>query len=178
MTIEGVCKMTDTHDTQRRYTDGELITLLRILASDYNSKPTQRAILDDDRMPTHHTFNKRFGGIENALVAAGLGDLHESTLHESTKAMFEHYGLSTCREWAPVGPLIADFVVEDSDKVVHYVDVVEMLGTQIGDEVADMRWVLSEPYAQHYHQIRDIGDAVRLTDALSSGTVITDIGSE
>ena len=64
-------------DTQKRYTDNELIALLRVLASDLNKRPTQREILKDSRMPTHHTYIKRFGSMKEAMVLADLDTLED-----------------------------------------------------------------------------------------------------
>lgn len=164
-------------DVTRRYTDRELITLLRVLASDYNRRPTQRDILDDDRMPTHHTLIKRFGSIDDALVEAGLHGLGDSTLHGSTKAILEYYGLHVSGEYTHLGPLVVDFVIDNGDGT-HYADVVEMPHTKIEGEISEMRAMLAGPYAEHYHQIKDIGDALKLTDILSHQKIIADISGE
>lgn len=165
-------------DVQRRYTDKELITLLQILGSDYNRKPTQRDILNDDRLPTHHTYSKRFGGVNEALEAAGIYELEESALHGATKSIFEYYGVQIVGEWVPTGPIIVDFVVRDANGELHHIDIVEMKGTKIEKEIAGMRHTLATPYAKHYKQIKDIGDAIALTDPLSGGAVVADIGGE
>jgi hypothetical protein len=163
-------------DPQRRYTDKELITLLRILASDYNRKPTQRNILDDDRLPTHHTLNKRFGGVNEALAVAGLTNLKESNLHNTVKDVLEYYGVDF-DEWVQVGPLVTDFKAEIRGEM-EYIDIIQMLGTNIQGEVALMRGALAAPYADAYRQIADIGDVVKLIGVLSGFPTITDMVSE
>lgn len=163
-------------DTQRRYTDKELVTLLRIMASDYNRKPTQRAILDDDRLPTHHTFNKRFGGVNEALAAAGLADLKESNLHETLRSVLEYYGIEY-KEWVQVGPIMVDFVAE-IDGETHHIDVVQMIGTDVQSEVALMRGTMADPYVNHYKQIADVGGMIKLVTLLSSVGPILDIVGE
>lgn len=65
------------NNTQKRYTDQELISLLQNLATDLGKRPTQREILYDDRMPTHHTYINRFGSIENAMIKAGINKLSD-----------------------------------------------------------------------------------------------------
>ena len=67
------------NNTQKRYTDRELIVMLQILASDLGKRPTQRDILRDDRLPTHHTYIKRFGSMKEALKAADVLTLEDRT---------------------------------------------------------------------------------------------------
>jgi hypothetical protein len=145
------------------------------MASDFNRKPTQRAILDDDRLPTHHTFNKRFGGVNEALAAAGLADLKESNLHETLKSVLEYYGIGY-KEWVQVGSLIVDFAAE-IDGEIHCIDVVQMIGTDIQPDVALMRGTMADPYVDHYKQIADVGGMISLITLLSAvGPVLDTVG--
>lgn len=65
------------NNTQKRYTDRELVVMLQILASDLGKRPTQRDILKDDRLPTHHTYIKRFGSMKEALEIADVLTLED-----------------------------------------------------------------------------------------------------
>lgn len=58
-----------------QYTDQKLLDLLHLYYSDYGRVPTQREILADPRLPTHHTYRSRFGTIANAIERAGLSDI-------------------------------------------------------------------------------------------------------
>lgn len=167
-------------DTQKRYTDGELITLLRILASDRNMKPTQRDILNDDRLPTHHTFNKRFGSVQNALGVAGLAELKPSGMHHTVKSIFEHYGIEILEEYCPSGPIVVDFIVKDIRGAVYNIDVVDLGGIEIELEVSHMRRMLSDAYSSSYIQIRSVGDAVEFVNktSLSGDELVADIADE
>jgi hypothetical protein len=167
-------------DTQKRYSDQELIKSLRILASDYNMKPTQRDILSDDRLPTHHTFNKRFGSVAGALEVAGLSTLDDSGLHNMVESIFGYYKVAIVDIKVHAGPLLIDFIVTDRDGIMHHIDVVELKGVELEleNEIANMRRTLALPYVEHYHQIRDVGDAIGLVDILSGGAISADISVE
>lgn len=149
-----------------RYTDQELVAMLRILASDYNKRPTQRAILADERLPTHHTFNKRFGSILKALDVAGLKDLIDnSIMHDMARDVIEHFGDDIIvDEYAQIGPIVVDFII-DGPKGKMAIDIVNMEGVnpQVEEEIRKMRTALAIGNADMpYHIVKNAGDIIKL----------------
>lgn len=149
-----------------RYTDQELVAMLRILASDYNKRPTQRAILADERLPTHHTFNKRFGSVLKALDAAGLKDLADnSAMHDMARDVIEHFGDDIIiDEYAQIGPIIVDFII-DGPKGKMVIDIVNMEGVdpRVEEEICKMRIALAIGNTNMpYHIVKNAGDIIEL----------------
>lgn len=121
--------------SQLRYNNDQLISLLQILAGDYNRKPTHRAILADSRLPTHHTYIRRFGTMNEALAIAGLTDMvDDDALHQALKDMVKSSSdITIMKEWRPVGNIIVDLYIEIKGKGRFAIDIVRMVGA---DEMA------------------------------------------
>lgn len=64
-------------NSQKRYTDDELLYLLKLLSTDLVKKPTHREILNDVRLPTHHTYINRFESIDEALKKADIYNMED-----------------------------------------------------------------------------------------------------
>jgi len=123
--------MTTETKSLKRYTDRELIEMIQIITADYNKKPSHRAILKDDRLPTHHTYIKRFGSVMNARIAAGVESVCDGTvLHDTLKQIFldvEKYGnLRIIDEYVKREGIIVDFQLELNGNACYYIDVVQM----------------------------------------------------
>lgn len=136
-------------DTQKRYTDNELIALLRVLASDLNKRPTQREILKDNRMPTHHTYIKRFGSMKEAMVLADLDALEDrSYTNDLALEMLQaEFGIENVHVHGD--DVILTYKVDLGDKSI-YVDFVDLVWTDGGDhtetieEIKRMRRLMFE----------------------------------
>lgn len=92
------------------YSSQDLLMLLQVLATDYNIKPTQRAVLTDSRLPTHHTYRDRFGSLDEALKQAGVFDFPRvSMIHEiwgeAIRSRFDDV-----EEWLGVGTIKVNYV--------------------------------------------------------------------
>lgn len=155
-----------TAKSQRRYTDSELLTLLQILASDYSKRPTHRAILKDDRLPTHHTYIRRFGSLEEAFEKAGILEMDlDSLVHDAIKALL--VSEDGHEEWVKLGDLIVDFKVTQGDREV-YIDIVNLGGVdkELQEDIKNLRRVMAEGHLQDsatYIQINDLPDYIALT---------------
>lgn len=136
-------------DTQKRYTDDELIALLRVLASDLNKRPTQREILRDDRMPTHHTYIKRFGSMREAMVLADLYTLEDrSYTNDLALEMLQaEFGVENVH--VQDDDVILTYKVDIKDRSI-YVDFIDLAWTDDSDhtetieEIKKMRRLLFE----------------------------------
>ena len=146
-------------DTQKRYTDNELIALLRVLASDLNKRPTQREILKDSRMPTHHTYIKRFGSMKEAMVLADLDALEDrSYTNDLTLEMLQaEFGMENVHVHGD--DVILTYRVDLGDKSI-YVDFVDLVWTDGGDhtetieEIKRMRRLMFESTGRgEYYQV-------------------------
>lgn len=70
----------------KKYTDEELITLIRKLAREIGQIPTIRSINSADGYPKATVFTKRFGSWNNALLKAGLEPRHSTKGKNKTSA--------------------------------------------------------------------------------------------
>ena len=153
-------------DTQKRYTDDELIALLRVLASDLNKRPTQREILRDDRMPTHHTYIKRFGSMREAMVLADLYTLEDrSYTNDLALEMLQaEFGMENVH--VQDDDVILTYRVDIKDRSI-YVDFIDLVWTDDSDhtetieEIKKMRRLLFEStgrgeYYQAVEGLREI----------------------
>src|SRR5690606_6786472 len=153
-------------DTQKRYTDDELIALLRVLASDLNKRPTQREILRDDRMPTHHTYIKRFGSMREAMVLADLYTLEDrSYTNDLALEMLQaEFGMENVH--VQDDDVILTYRVDIKDRSI-YVDFIDLVWTDDSDhtetieEIKKMRRLLFEStgrgaYYQKIEGLREI----------------------
>ena len=146
-------------DTQKRYTDDELIALLRVLASDLNKRPTQREILRDDRMPTHHTYIKRFGSMREAMVLADLYTLEDrSYTNDLALEMLQaEFGVENVH--VQDDDVILTYKVDIKDRSI-YVDFIDLVWTDDSDhtetmeEIKKMRRLLFESTGRgEYYQV-------------------------
>lgn len=153
-------------NTQKRYTDDELIALLRVLASDLNKRPTQREILRDDRMPTHHTYIKRFGSMKEAMILADLYTLEDrSYTNDLALEMLQaEFGVENVH--VQNDDVILTYKVNIKDKSI-YVDFIDLVWTDNSDhtetmeEIKEMRRLLFEStgrgeYYQAVEGLREI----------------------
>lgn len=119
-----------------RYTDRELIERIWVWCGDYNKIPTQRDILNDDRMPTHHTYINRFGSIKKAMEYAQIDNMTEVTsVHDAIKGLMDD---SKCKfkitdEFVKVNDITIDFKVVDDDNEIYYIDLIFL--KNVGDDV-------------------------------------------
>jgi len=67
----------------RRYTNDELVGMLRDLADDLGHAPTHSELKARDELPASSTFRRRFGSWRGALQAAGLCPAPSAALHLS-----------------------------------------------------------------------------------------------
>jgi hypothetical protein len=155
-----------TAKSQRRYTDQELLTLLQILASDHSKRPTHRAILKDTRLPTHHTYIRRFGSLEEAFEKAGIlmMDLDNMT-HDAIKALLSSE--DGHEEWVSLGDIVVDFKVTQGDREI-YIDIVNLGGVdpELVEGIKNLRRVMATGHLQEtatYIQITDLHDYIALT---------------
>jgi len=120
---------------QDRYTDNDLLRMLQVIVSDYNRQPTQREVLADDRLPTHHTYRNRFGTLANALQLAGLGRVPKtkSPTHSAVKECIEDSETTLVGEWVKVGSLVVDFEIEHNG-MRCLIDIVD-LDNKVPDDV-------------------------------------------
>lgn len=65
-------------ESQVRYSDQELLDMLETAVFDYGKAPSQRIILADKRMPTHHTYNNRLGSVKEALEMIGFDEIGDN----------------------------------------------------------------------------------------------------
>ena len=152
-------------NTQKRYTDDELIALLRILASDLNKRPTQREILEDDRMPTHHTYIKRFGSMREAMILADLYTLEDrSYTNDLALEMLQaEFGMENVH--IQDDDVILTYKVDLKDKSI-YVDFIDLVWTDNSDhtetikEIKRMRRLLFESTGrgEYYQVIEGLGE--------------------
>ena len=150
-------------NTQKRYTDSELVALLRVLASDLNKRPTQREVLKDNRMPTHHTYIKRFGSMREALALADLDTLEDrSYTNDLALEMLQvEFGIENVH--VQDDDVILTYRVDLDDKSI-YVDFVDLVWTDGGDhtetieEIKRMRRLLFESTGrgEHYQAIKEL----------------------
>lgn len=152
-------------DTQKRYTDDKLIALLRILASDLNKRPTQREILKDDRMPTHHTYIKRFGSMREAMILADLYTLEDRsyTNNLALEMLQAEFGMENVH--VQNDDVILTYKVDLKDKSV-YVDFIDLVWTDDSDhtetieEIKKMRRLLFESTGrgEYYQVVEGLGE--------------------
>lgn len=110
-----------------RYTDKELIERIWVWCSDYNRIPTQRDILNDDRMPTHHTYINRFGSIKESMKCAKVDEMIEiPSAHDTIKSLIddERCNFKVIDEYVKVNGIVIDFKMVDRHGEIHYVDLV------------------------------------------------------
>lgn len=121
-----------------RYTDKELIEKIWIWCSDYNRIPTQRDILNDSRMSTHHTYINRFGSIKESMKYAKIDTMTEiPSVHDTIKGLMDD---SKCRfkivdEFVNINNIIVDFKVVDKYGDIYYIDLVFL--KNVHNEVLD-----------------------------------------
>ena len=146
-------------DTQKRYTDNELIALLRVLASDLNKRPTQREILKDSRMPTHHTYIKRFGSMKEAMVLADLDTLEDRSYTNDLTLEMLQAEFGTENVYIQEDDVILTYKVDLGDRSI-YVDFVDLVWTDGGDhtetieEIKRMRRLMFESTGRgEYYQV-------------------------
>jgi hypothetical protein len=124
----------------RRYTSEELLDSLRLLATDYNVRPSQKKLLKDSRMATHHTYIQRFDSYPIAMEKAGVEKMedarrNELTIHDRIKVILEYFdGMLIIDEFVRINGLIVDFHVSIFEKEI-YIDVVDPI--VCGDFLAD-----------------------------------------
>lgn len=121
-----------------RYTDRELIEKIWIWCSDYNRIPTQRDILNDDRMSTHHTYISRFGSIKESMKCAKINNMTEiSSIHDTIKGLMDDNkcNFKIVDEFVKINDIIIDFKVIDRYGEVHYIDLVFL--KNVHDEVLE-----------------------------------------
>lgn len=115
-----------------RYTNQELIKLLQIWCMDFNRKPTQRDILADERMPTHHTYINRFGTLKNALIQAGVFGIDNiSILHNMVATLLQNKHIKY-EEFIRFDKIIVDFVIELYGKT-FIIDIINVDKFEISD---------------------------------------------
>lgn len=124
--------MTDQHrTTQMRYTDSHLLELLETLMFDYGKAPTQRMVLADPRLPTHHTYRARFGSIKGALGAIGL-DVdsigNSGAQHKVLGTIIERMGGEIVGEYVPLGSILVDYEFTYMGQT-YFADLVGIDGT-------------------------------------------------
>lgn len=157
-------------NTQKRYTDDELIALLRVLASDLNKRPTQREILKDSRMPTHHTYIKRFGSMKEALALADLDTLEDRSYTNDLALEMLQAEFGTENVHVQEDDVILTCKVDFDGKSI-YVDFVDLVWTDGGDhtetieEIKRMRRLLFESTdrGEYYRAIEDLREISLLT---------------
>lgn len=160
--------------TQNRYTNDELAILLRILATDYNRRPSQRTILKDDRLPTHHTYRKRFGSIQEALKFAGVDryPLSGGDMHKIVKNMLRDRGIIIEGEYVPCGLVHLDFVFIYNNKR-YGIDIIEReyLDEHLFNNICTLRHALANDSGGdiEYILISDTVDMINKIDEIVSG---------
>lgn len=115
------------------YTTEELLTLLGIFTTDFNRIPTKRAIQNDKRLPTFHTYYHRFGNVREALKQAGIRwDMTSSwdyrpkvDAHELLRMLLQQRGFEAVDEWVSIGPAKADFRIRTKSGKEYVIDVVD-----------------------------------------------------
>ena len=159
---------------QERYTNDELAILLRILATDYNRRPSQRAILKDDRLPTHHTYRKRFGSLQEALEFAGVEKYPQSggNMHKIVKNMLRDRGITIEGEYVPCGLIYLDFVFRYNNKL-YGIDIVEReyLDEHLFDSICTLRRASVEDSEDEieYILISDTVDMINKANEIVNG---------
>lgn len=110
-----------------RYTDKELIEKIWVWCSDYNRIPTQRDILNDNRMPTHHTYISRFGSIKKSMEYAKIGDMVDMPhVHDTIKSLMDD---RKCKfkiidEFVKINNIVVDFKMINEHGEIYYIDLV------------------------------------------------------
>lgn len=61
-------------DMTTRYTDNDLLWMLANMTLEHLTSVSNRDIIRDKNMPTHHTYGNRFGSLAEAKEKAGLTD--------------------------------------------------------------------------------------------------------
>ena len=110
-----------------RYSNQDLIDKIYIWCSDYNRIPTQRDILSDYRMPTHHTYINRFGSIKKSIEEAKLDKMVEiQSIHEVIRELIDDnkHGFTIEDEYVKINDIVVDFKLIDRDGNTHYMDLV------------------------------------------------------
>jgi hypothetical protein len=117
--------------------------MLQIIVSDYNRQPTQRDVLTDDRLPTHHTYRNRFGTLREALELAGMGAVPKtkSSTHDAIRDILTECGLEVVGEWVPVGSILIDFEVRHggATHLIDLVDIKEFISSDTYDWIVQTR---------------------------------------
>lgn len=121
-----------TQNSQARYTDDDLLNPLETTIYDYGKRPSQRMILADVRLPTHHTFNARFGSIANALNILGYDEIGDNqAYHVVLGDLIKKIGGEILETRPKMGTtekyIIADFKFSVAGHI-FYVDLVGMMG--------------------------------------------------
>lgn len=116
-------------------------------------------------MPTHHTYIRRFGSLQEAFRLANLEGMEDDdTTHDAVKQLL---GDREFEEWVPLGPgtIIADFRVEERGEV-YVIDIVTLPGVRedSAEKIRELRRLVAEGNlreGEKYVQVKDISDFVR-----------------
>lgn len=152
--------------TQDRYTDTDLLRMLQIIVSDYNRQPTQRDVLSDDRLPTHHTYRNRFGTLAEALRLAGVGNVpkSKSSTHDAIRDILADSGAQITREWVSVGSMIVDFEIEHGGRtfLVDLVDLKNLVPEETYHSIVHIRHSIASVHSDsEYLMVTGAIDAIR-----------------
>lgn len=159
-----------------RYTDQDLIELLQIWCTDYNKLPTQRDILADDRMPTHHTYLGRFDSMKEAMKLAGISNVEDtSALHNILKSALIDNN-NKVEEFIGIHNIMVDFVVTGLSGETFIIDIVNVSRfTNSEDKIRVMKYremcieLQADLINAEYVQITNLLDIQRLSKLLIKG---------
>lgn len=162
----------ESRTSQARYSDDELLRLLETVIFDYGKYPSQRIVLGDYRLPTHHTYNARFGGIKDAVDLLGLEEIGDNEAqHVVLGSIIKRFGGEILQEKPWIGSAKSKNRIKANYLYLfngqeYYVDLMGVDGTlsildrNLGRRQQMADWYLADKQNAHYFTVLDAIDII------------------